>query len=138
MLLDTNVLSEIRKLNHHRANPVFARWALSLDISHTWISVIAIRELEYGVASLARHDATQAAMLHRWVHDGILPSYAGRTLDVTTEVALRCAHLHVPDPRPERDALIAATALVHGLVVVTRNVRDFEPMGVSVLNPWEP
>ena len=67
-----------------------------------------------------------------------MPEFSGRTLPVDTAVAQRCARLHVPDKRGERDALIAATALVHGMVVVTRNVDDFAPTGVLVVNPWEP
>ena len=66
----------------------------------------------------------------------VLPEFVGRTLAVDSAVALRCARLHVPDPRAERDALIAATAIVHGMTVVTRNVADFGTTGPAVVNPW--
>ena len=72
-----------------------------------------------------------------WIDHHILPEFADRTLSVDTAVALRCAPLHVPDPHPERDAFIAATALAHGMTVVTRNVNDFAPTGVPLLNPWD-
>jgi predicted nucleic acid-binding protein len=89
------------------------------------------------VISIARRDTAQGAVLRAWIDDQILPRFEGRILAVDTAVARRCAHLHVPDPRAERDALIAATALVHGLTVVTRDVTDFELVGVALLNPWD-
>jgi toxin FitB len=89
-----------------------------------------------GALQIARKDAAQGAILRAWIDDQILSRFEGRILAVDTAVAQRCARLHVPDPRAERDALIAATAMVHGLTVVTRDVADFEPMGVALLNPW--
>lgn len=86
---------------------------------------------------MERKDGAQAAVLRRWIDRQVILPFEGKILPIDAEVALRCAPLHVPDPRPKRDAFIAATALVHGLTVVTRNVRDFEPMGVRTLNPWE-
>ena len=94
-------------------------------------------ELELGVLTIERKDATQGAMLRSWLEQHVLPEFSGRTLPVDTAVALRCARLHVPDKRGERDALIAATALVHGMTVVTRNIADFKPAGVTLINPWE-
>jgi predicted nucleic acid-binding protein len=93
-------------------------------------------ELELGILTIERKDATQGAMLRSWLEQHVLPEFSGRTLPVDTAVALRCARLHVPDKRGERDALIAATALVHGMTVVTRNVADFKPTGVTLINPW--
>ncbi len=87
---------------------------------------------------MERRDAKQGAILRRWLEKEVLPLFATRMLMIDLAVALQCARLHVPDPRPERDALIAATALTHGLTVVTRNTADFEPMGVALLNPWLP
>lgn len=84
-----------------------------------------------------RRDAAQGVVLRAWIDGRVLPAFEGRILAVDMAVAQRCARLHVPDPRAERDALIAATALVHGLTVATRNVADFQPMGVDLLNPWE-
>ena len=102
-----------------------------------FLSAMTIIELEIGVLRIERRDPSQGAILRRWLDDHVLPAFAGRILAVDTAVAQRCASLHVPDPRPDRDALIAATALVHGLTVVTRNVGDFEPTSVRTLNPWQ-
>ena len=94
-------------------------------------------ELELGILSIERKDATQGAVLRAWLEQQVLPEFSERTLPIDTAVAQRCARLHVPDKRGERDALIAATALVHGMAVVTRNVVDFLSTGVTTLNPWE-
>jgi predicted nucleic acid-binding protein len=102
-----------------------------------FISVVSILEVKVGALRIARRDRLQGAMLESWIHENVLSQFQGRILAVDPAVALRCAALHVPDPRPERDAMIAATALVHGLSVVTRNIRDFAAMGVALLNPWE-
>jgi hypothetical protein len=93
--------------------------------------------LELGILLIERKDAHQGALLRSWLEQHVLPEFSGRTLPIDTAVAQRCARLHVPDKRGERDALIAATALVHGMTVVTRNVADFLPTGVSLVNPWE-
>ena len=102
-----------------------------------YLSAITILEIEAGALMLSRRDSPAGAVLRAWIDDQVLPAFEGRILAVDTAVAQRCAQLHVPDPRPERDALIAATALVHRLTVVTRNTADFQPMGVDLLNPWE-
>jgi predicted nucleic acid-binding protein len=101
-----------------------------------FLSAITVMELELGTLLAERQDAVQGAMLRSWLNGQVLPAYLGRILVVDVQVAVRCAALHVPDRRSERDALIAATALVHGMTVVTRNVADFAPTGVPVLNPW--
>lgn len=75
-------------------------------------------------------------MLRAWLDERVLPAFAGRVLPIDTAIAQRCAKLHIPDPRSDRDALIGATALVHGLTVVTRNLADFKPTGVELFNPW--
>ena len=133
-LLDTNVLSELRRRD--RTDPAVAAWADAVDQRDLFISVITILELEMGVLSVARRDAAQGALLRRWLDDRVLPAFDGRILAVDTEIARACARLHVPDRRAERDALIGATAATHRLTVVTRNVADFAPMGVGILNPW--
>lgn len=135
-LFDTNVISELRRPDKADRN-VFA-WANALPAASVFISAISILEIERGALMIARKDAAQGAMLRSWVDHQILLRFEGRVLAVNTAVAQRCARLHVPDPRPERDALIAATALVHGLTVATRNVADFETTGVALINPWEP
>ena len=137
-LLDTNVLSELRKAGDGKADPNVVAWLSGADASSLYISVITLLEIELGVLRLGRRDPSQAAKLRAWIDTRVLPEFLDRTLPVDAKVALRCASLHVPDPRPERDALIAATALVQGFTVVTRNVADFEPISVALLNPWKP
>jgi predicted nucleic acid-binding protein len=133
-LLDTNVISELRRPERADANVV--AWSGAISAASFFLSAISILEIELGALQIARKDAAQGAVLRAWIDDQILPRFEGRILAVDTAVAQRCARLHIPDPRAERDALIAATAMVHGLTVVTRDVADFEPMGVALLNPW--
>jgi toxin FitB len=135
-LLDTNVVSELRKVRLGKADANVAAWSETVDASELFVSAITIMELELGVLALERKDNLQGAVLRAWLSQQVLPEFAGRTLPVDTAVAQRCARLHVPDRRGERDALIAATALVHGMSVVTRNVVDFEATGVKTVNPW--
>ena len=133
-LLDTNVVSELRR--RERADPKVAAWADAVHPTELFLSAITILELETGVLLLARRDAAAGLVLRGWLDRKVLPAFEGRILAVDTAIAQRCAKLHVPNPRAERDALIAATALVHRLTLVTRNVVDFEPMAVETLNPW--
>lgn len=133
-LLDTNVLSELRRRDRTDAN--VARWADAADPEALHLSAITILEVELGVLSVARRDAAQGDLLRRWLETRVLPAFAGRILPVDVAVARQCARLHVPDPKAERDALIAATALVHGLQVVTRNIADFAGTGVGLIDPW--
>ena len=135
-LLDTNVVSELRKVRVGKADRHVAVWADSVDAADLYLSVITIQELEVGVLLLERRDPRQGAIFRTWLNDHVLPAFTGRILPIDTAVALRSAQLHVPHVRPVRDGLIAATALVHGMRVVTRNVADFEPTGVVTLNPW--
>ncbi len=134
-LLDTNVVSELCR--PHRTDPKVAAWADSVSSSDMFLSSITVLELETGALLLRRRDGTQGRLIQQWIEDRVLTAFTEQILAVDTAVARRCALLHVPDPRPYRDSLIAATALVHRLVVVTRNRADFEPMTVTVLNPWE-
>jgi len=135
-VLDTNVVSELRKIRLGKADSQFAIWADSIEAMDLYISVITIQELEIGVLLAERRDPSQGAVFKLWLNGHVLPAFNGRILDVDTAVAQRSAKLHVPDPRPVRDGLIAATALVHGMTIVTRNVADFDPTGVPTLNPW--
>ena len=135
-LLDTNVVSELRKAKTGKAHARVAAWATKVPAGSLYLSAITLLELEMGVLQIERRDPTQGAVLRRWFDAQVLPAFAGRVLSVDTAVALQCARLHVPDKLSEHDAMIAATALVHGMTVVTRNVADFEPSGVPVLNPW--
>lgn len=134
-LLDTNVLSELRR-SRARADPAVRQWVSERKPSDLYLSAVTVLEIELGIARLGRRDATQAGRLQTWLEDDVLAVFSGRVLPIDVAVARRAARLHVPDPRPERDALIAATAMVHGLSVVTRNLADFEPMGVALINPW--
>jgi hypothetical protein len=135
-LLDTNVVSEMRKIRQGKADPQVSAWADSVEACDLYLSVISIHELELGVLLAERRDPVQGASLRKWMNEQVLPAFAGRILDVDTVVAQRSAGLHAPGPRPFRDGLIAATALVHGMTVVTRNVDDFQLTGVTILNPW--
>lgn len=135
-LLDTNVVSELRKIGDGKADPNVVAWIEAEDAIRFYISAITILELERGVLGVQRRDARQGARLRSWLDDRVRPEFAGRILPIDDAVATRCAHLHVPDRRNEADALIAATALVRNLTVVTRNVKDFEGTGVIVVDPW--
>lgn len=134
-ILDTNVLSELRRLE--RAHPSLATWAQSNPVTLFFLSAITIVEIELGTALIERRDKAQGLILRAWIDGSVLPRFRDRILPVDTDVALRAAHLHLLDPKAERDGLIAATALVHGMTVVTRNVGDFAPTGVKLLNPWD-
>jgi len=136
-LLDTNVISELRKAGDGKADANVVAWLSGVDASTFYLSAVTLMEIEVGVLRIARRDSTQGVRLRTWMDNHILPEFSARILPVDTTVALRCAVLHVPDPRPERDAFIAATALVHGMTVVTRNLADFERTGVALLNPWQ-
>ncbi len=135
-LLDTNVVSEFRR--PERADRNVLAWSASVSDDEVWLSVATVLELELGVRLMERRDTVQGGILRRWLDLEVIGRFEDRIIPIDVEIARRCAALHVPDPRPERDALIAATALVHGLTVVTRNAADFTPMGVTVLNPWQP
>lgn len=134
-LLDTNVISELRRPD--KANPNVVKWAASIPAVQFFISAISLLEIERGTLLIARRDKARAKILRAWIDDHLLARFESRILAVDSTVALRCARLHIPDPRSERDALIAATALVHGMTVVTRNVGDFADSGVTMHNPWE-
>ena len=135
-ILDTNVVSELRKAKTGKADRNVLAWASSVSSGSLFLSAITVLELETGVLQKERSDLVQGSLLRAWLDGHVLPAFQGRVLPVDTAVALRCAKLHIPDPRAERDALIAATGLVHGMTVVTRNVSDFVATGVSLLNPW--
>lgn len=135
-LLDTNVVSELRKVRSGKADKQVAAWAEGTDATDLYLSVISVQELETGVRLTERRDASQGAVLRAWLDNQVIPAFEGRILPVDILIAQRSASLHVPDPRPVRNSLIAATALVHGMTVVTRNLADFDPVGVATLNPW--
>jgi len=136
-LLDTNVISELRKAGDGRADTNVTAWVAAQDATTFLISAITILELERGVLSVQRRDPKQGGRLRKWLDNHVRPQFAGRILPIDDAIATRCAQLHIPDRRNEADALIAATALVHNLSVVTRNVKDFHETGVVVIDPWQ-
>jgi len=135
-ILDTNVISELRKAGSGKADQNVVFWLSQHNAENLYISTITLMEIELGILRIARRDAVQGQLLRKWMDHHILPEFSDRTISIDIAVALRAAALHVPDPRPERDSLIAATALVHRMVIVTRNGADFLPMGVTVIDPW--
>ncbi|RYY08663.1 MAG: type II toxin-antitoxin system VapC family toxin, partial [Alphaproteobacteria bacterium] len=128
--------SELRKRRSGKIDAAVEAWAGSVDQADMYLSVITVMEVELGIVLLERRDPRQAGVLRLWLHEKVMPAFAGRILPVDTPIALRCARLHVPDTKSERDAWIAATGLVHDLTIVTRNVADFAGTGTVLLNPW--
>ncbi|MEE9414610.1 MAG: type II toxin-antitoxin system VapC family toxin [Acidimicrobiales bacterium] len=136
-VLDTNVVSELRKVKAGRANPGVVEWAAAVDTGMTFVSAITIHELEYGVLLAERRDPDAGLILRQWLDNDVHDAFYGRVLPVDAAVARTAAALHVPDPAPLQDALIAATAMVNGMTVVTRNTSDFERFArTDLLNPW--
>jgi len=136
-LIDTNVISESRKVRSGRAAPDVIAWLKTTDPSTTFISAMSLFELELGVVRVERRDHPQGEKLRRWLDHIVKPGFAGRVLAMDSPVAIACAALHVRHAVSERDGWIAATALALGLTLVTRNVVDFHATGVLILNPWE-
>lgn len=133
-LLDTNVISELRRRS--KTHPQVDAWARSIPAERLFLSVVTVMEIEQGVLLLDRRDSLQAGVLRRWLRTQLLPSFEGRILSFDLPAAFQCATSHVPDPKPDRDSMIAATASIHGLTVATRNTRDFAACGVPTFNPW--
>jgi predicted nucleic acid-binding protein len=136
-VLDTNVVSELRKAGDGKADANVVAWVSSVDAATLYLSTVTLLELELGILRILRRDTVQGTKLRTWMDRYVLPEFSDRILPLDQAVALRGAALHVPDPRADRDATIAATALVHGMTVVTRNLVGFEPTGVRVMNPWD-
>jgi predicted nucleic acid-binding protein len=133
-VLDTNSISETRKKD---PDPSFSAWLFRTDWRDLYLSAATVYELEIGVLAKERSDPIQGRALRTWLTCIIREEFAGRILSVDLRVAVRSAALQVPDRRNVVDAMIAATAYIHGMSVVTRNVRDFQNAGVPVVNPWE-
>jgi len=137
LLLDTNVVSELRKVSDGKADSNVAAWEMKANANDMFISVITLYELEIGVLLIERRDPHQGVIFRHWLNDIVIPTFQHRLLPLDPTIAIRAAGLHDPDPKPLNDAYVAATALVHGMTVVTRNVADFQNMDVALLNPWE-
>ena len=129
-------MSELRKVRFGKADTHVTKWAESVNANDLYLSVVTIQELEIGVLLAERRDPAQGRMLRSWLNDSVLPAFSGRILNIDTLVAQRSARLHVPNPQSFQDGLIAATAIVHGMTVATRNVAYFELSGAQLFNPW--
>ncbi|WP_081688051.1 type II toxin-antitoxin system VapC family toxin [Rhizobium mesoamericanum] len=136
-LLDTNVVSELRKVGDGKADTNVTKWVGAQDSNELVISVITILEIERGILTIQRRDSAQGSRLREWMDSHVRPAFAERILPIDDAIATRCAHLHIPERRNDADALIAATALVYGLTVVTRNIHDFNDTGVIIIDPWQ-
>lgn len=135
-LLDTNFVSELRR-SKRQAEPTIRTWVSGRKPSDLYLSAITVLEVELSIARLGRRDTVQAERLQTWLEDDLLAVFGGRVLPIDLPVARRAARFHVPDPRPERAALTAATAIVHAPTMVTRNTTDFDSTGVALINPWD-
>lgn len=135
-LLDTNVISELRKASTNKAEKNVVEWATQQSVGSMFISAISILEIEMGILQKERKDPAQAAILRTWLNSHVLKAFSDRILPLDTSVAIQCAKLHVPNPKSERDAMIGATAKVHGMTLITRNIKDFRHMDLNIFNPW--
>lgn len=136
-LLDTNVVSELRKILAGKADLNVTAWASQVPPTQCFLSVVTLQELEIGVRLIERKDKRQGKLLRTWLEQHVLAEFADRLLDVNSAIARISAELHVPNPKPFRDSLIAATARLHRLTLVTRNTSDFQTSGIPLINPWQ-
>lgn len=136
-VLDTNVISELRKKHLGRAAAAVVAWADRSPPETRYICSITVMELEMGILPLERRDPARAGLLRDWLSHQVLPSFADRILPVDATAASICARFMYPKTRPLRDALIAATARAQNFTLVTRNIKDFQDMPIRLLNPWD-
>lgn len=133
-VLDTNVISELRRPD--RADPMVRAWVKGISPADLFTTSINLMELRTGALRLAHRNDPRGPVIQDWVENYVMKAFTGRVLSIDEAVGLRCAEMHVPVTRPYRDSLIAAAAIVHRMTVVTRNLADFQPMGVPTINPW--
>ncbi|MBZ9678104.1 type II toxin-antitoxin system VapC family toxin [Mesorhizobium sp. ES1-1] len=137
LLLDTNVVAELRKLSSRKAHPNVVLWNETVDPAETFISSVVLHELEVGVRLVENHDAIAGKVLRNWLVNAVLTTFSGRILPLDEAAAIQAAQFHVPNPKPINDAYIAATAFTRRMTLVTRNIADFEGTGVALVNPWD-
>ncbi|MBN9551443.1 MAG: type II toxin-antitoxin system VapC family toxin [Alphaproteobacteria bacterium] len=137
LLLDTNVVSELRKVSSGKAHPNVVLWNETVDPAETFISCVVLHELEIGVRLVERHDAVAGKVLRNWLENAVLTTFSGRILPLDDAAAVQAAQWHVPNPKPINDAYIAATAFTRRMTLVTRDIGDFEGMEVALVNPWD-
>ncbi len=135
-LLDTPVIAELRKAKSGKADPHVTTWASAVASQNMFMSCLSLLELEGGVAQAERKDRVAGAALRTWLDEQVMKAFDGRILPIDTAVVRKRATLHAHEPRGERDALLAATALAHGLTLVTRNLSAFRTGRVKLFNPW--
>ena len=135
-LLDTNVISDMRKIDSGRADSHVSTWIDELDASDFYVSVVTLAELDYCIRFKHRRYPNQSLFLRRWFNHSVLPFFEDRIVTIDFQVAMKYSEINVPNHLPDRDSWIAATALVHNFVVVTRNTKDFEASGVALYTPW--
>lgn len=133
-LIDTNVISEVRRKS---ANAQVLDWQSGHDLSECWLSVLTLMEIRNGTQRIRKADPEFARKLDTWYQGELLGFYSGRILPVTLEVCETRADFSSDRTLPELDALLAATAKQHNLTLVTRNLKDFEGLGIDLINPWE-
>ena len=135
-LIDTNIISEMRKIRHRKADPNVTAWVNSVNPNLFYTSIVVMMELQRGVMGKHRTDPEQGKRLQQWFDISVKGIFDKRVLYINDHIADVCAGIHVPNPKPENDAWIAATAIAHGLTLVTRNVSDFDGIAVDIINPF--
>ena len=137
LFLDTNIISELRLVPKQKANATFTKWALKIKQDNCWTSSIVLMELERGIFRIERKDPKQGQELRYWFENFVKNFFENRILNIDQKTAAICASLHIPNMRPENDAWIAASCIQHNLVLVSRNVSDFQNLNLQIINPFE-